>query len=168
MIVIKTLIFTVLVPGSVGVLIPLRLISSPSARGSLSLGSFHYIGLPVILIGASIYFWCAWDFAFSGKGTPAPIDPPKELVVRGLYKYVRNPKYIGVLSLIVGQAVWFESTALLVYAALVCLLFCTFVMLYEEPVLRRKFGASYERYCKSVPRWLPRLARPKANRDLRA
>jgi len=162
MIVIKTLIFTVLVPGTVAVLIPLRLISAPAARGSLSMGSLRYVGLAAILIGASIYLWCAWDFAFSGKGTPAPIDPPKELVVRGLYKHVRNPMYLGVSSVVLGQAVWFESRVLFGYAALVFLLFCIFVMLYEEPVLRRKFGDSYERYCKTVPRWLPRLTKRKA------
>src|SRR6266550_8136450 len=145
MIVIKTLIFTVVVPGTVAVLLPQWLLSSPGARGSLAFGIFRYLGILLILAGALIYFRCAWDFTFAGKGTPAPIDPPKELVVRGLYKYVRNPMYAGVLSTVVGQAVWFESTALFVYAALVCLLFCSFVMLYEEPVLRRKFGDSYER-----------------------
>ncbi len=82
---IKTLIFTVLVPGSVAVYLPHLLVSSPGSPGTLSLDGFHYAGLVLILLGASIYLRCAWDFAFAGKGTPAPIDPPKELVVRGLY-----------------------------------------------------------------------------------
>ncbi len=155
----KTLIFTVLVPGTVAVLLPYRLASSPAARGSLPLGSLRYFGFVLIVAGALIYLWCAWDFTFAGKGTPAPLDPPKELVVRGLYKHVRNPMYIGVLSLVLGQAVWFEAVTLFAYAGLVFLLFNAFVFFYEEPALKRKFGDSYKRYCQTVPRWLPRLRR---------
>jgi len=121
--------------------------------------------LVFILIGASIYLRCAWDFAFAGRGTPAPIDPPKELVVRGLYRYVRNPMYVGVLSVVVGQAIWFEARGLFAYAALCFLLFFAFVVLYEEPALRRKFGESYERYCNEVPRWIPRLKRKETTRS---
>ena len=156
---IKTLIFTVLVPGSVAVYLPHLLVSSAGSRGTLPLGGFHYAGLVLILLGALIYLRCAWDFAFAGKGTPASIDPPKELVVRGLYTYVRNPMYVGVLSVIIGQAIWFEARVLFAYAGLCFLLFFAFVVLYEEPVLRRKFGESYERYCDQVPRWIPRLRR---------
>lgn len=152
----KTLIFTILVPGTVAVLLPYRLASSPAAWGSLSLGSFRYFGLVLMAIGAMTYLWCAWDFAFAGKGTPAPIDPPKELVVRGLYKHVRNPMYIGVLSLVLGQAIWFEAVILLAYAGIVFLFFNAFVLFYEEPALRRKFGELYQRYCRIVPRWIPR------------
>jgi protein-S-isoprenylcysteine O-methyltransferase Ste14 len=153
----KTLIFTVLVPGTVAVLIPNRLVSAAAARGSVALGSFHYVGVGLIVAGALIYLWCAWDFAFAGKGTPAPIDPPKELVVKGLYKYVRNPMYIGVLSLVLGQAIWYESSRLFAYAVVVFLLFSAFVFLYEEPALTQKFGDSYRRYCETVPRWFPRF-----------
>jgi len=153
----KTLIFTVIVPGTVAILVPYRILSSPGASGTLAIVGFRYFGLLVIPVGALIYFWCAWDFTFAGKGTPAPIDPPKELVVRGLYKYVRNPMYVGVLSLIAGQAIWFESIQLLAYAAFAFLLMHAFVMLYEEQALKRKFGESYARYHDSVPRWIPGL-----------
>jgi protein-S-isoprenylcysteine O-methyltransferase Ste14 len=155
----KTLIFTVLVPGTVAVLIPYRLASSPAARGSMPLGNFRYFGFVLIIAGALIYLWCAWDFAFAGKGTPAPIDPPKELVVRGLYKHVRNPMYVGVLSLAFGQAIWFEAVRLIAYAGLVFVLFSAFVVFYEEPALTRKFGDRYKRYCERVPRWIPRIRR---------
>jgi protein-S-isoprenylcysteine O-methyltransferase Ste14 len=164
MIALKTLIFTLLVPGAVAVWIPYRLVSPPGSRGTIPLGGLRYAGLPAILIGALIYMWCAWDFTFAGKGTPAPIDPPKELVVRGLYKYVRNPMYLGVLSLVLGQAVWFESRVLFEYAGLVFLLFNAFVFFYEEPVLGRKFGESYQRYRNTVPRWIPNMRRP-SDRD---
>ena len=104
MIAIKTLIFTVVVPGTIAVLIPQWLLSPAGARGSLALGISRYLGLLLILAGVLIYLRCAWDFTFAGRGTPAPIDPPKDLVVQGLYKYVRNPMYVGVLSTVIGQA----------------------------------------------------------------
>lgn len=153
----KTLIFTVIVPGTVAILVPYRILVAPGARGTLAIDCFRYFGLLVIPTGALIYFWCAWDFTFAGKGTPLPVDPPVRLVVSGLYKYVRNPMYVGVLSLIAGQAIWFESIQLLAYAGLAFLFMHAFVMLYEEPALKRKFGESYTRYRDSVPRWIPRL-----------
>jgi protein-S-isoprenylcysteine O-methyltransferase Ste14 len=157
MIAFKTLIFTVLVPGTVAVLIPYRLGSSVAATGNLPIGSFRYSGVGLIVAGALIYFWCAWDFTFAGRGTPAPIDPPKELVVRGLYKFVRNPMYVGVLSVLLGEAVLFEARVLFGYAGLLFVLFFAFVVLYEEPALGRKFGTSYQRYRDVVPRWIPRM-----------
>jgi protein-S-isoprenylcysteine O-methyltransferase Ste14 len=157
MIALKTLIFTILVPGAVAVLVPSVLLSSPGARGSMKLDGFRYFGLAGILVGALIYLWCAWDFTFSGKGSPAPIDPPKKLVVRGLYRYVRNPMYVGVLTLILGQAIWFECVQLFAYAGTAFVLMYAFVFFYEEPALKRKFGESYERYCEAVPRWIPGL-----------
>ncbi len=158
----KTLIFTVLVPGTVAVLVPYRLVSSPTARGTAAIGSFRYFGIVLIGIGVLIYLWCAWDFTFAGKGTPAPIDPPKELVVRGLYGYVRNPIYVGVLSVLLGEAVVFEARVLFEYAGLVFLAFFAWVLIYEEPALRRKFGTSYKQYCRTVPRWIPRARRSSA------
>jgi protein-S-isoprenylcysteine O-methyltransferase Ste14 len=99
--ILKTLIFTIVVPGTVTVLIPRLLLSSRPA----DLPSFLRIaGGPVLLLGAAVYLWCAWDFAVTGKGTPAPIDAPKRLVVRGLYRYVRNPMYLGVLAILLGEA----------------------------------------------------------------
>src|SRR6185369_2230852 len=155
----KTLIFTVLVPGTVAIWIPYRILSPAGSRVAISIGAFRYFGFVVMTIGALIYFWCAWDFTFAGKGTPAPIDPPRELVVKGLYRYVRNPMYVGVLSVVLGQAIWFEALRLFEYAGLVLVLFTTFVLIYEEPALKRKFGASYKQYCERVPRWIPRFRR---------
>jgi protein-S-isoprenylcysteine O-methyltransferase Ste14 len=156
MVAIKTLLFTVFVPGTATILIPYWLLSSEPAR-SLPIGIFRYLGVAPILLGAAIYLQCAWDFTFTGKGTPAPIDPPKELVVRGLYRYVRNPMYVGVLTLLLGETLFFASRALLEYTGLLFLIFHLFVLLYEEPALKRKFGESYQRYCETVPRWIPRL-----------
>lgn len=159
MAVLKTLMFTVLAPGTVTVLVPYWLLSSRPTRPAGEFGLLRYVGVIPILIGAAMYFWCAWDFTFAGRGTPAPIDPPKELVVRGLYRYVRNPMYLGVLSVLLGEAFLFESRVLLEYAGWVFLVFFLFVVLYEEPVLRGKFGESYQWYCETVPRWMPRWRR---------
>ena len=150
----KTIIFTFLVPGSVTVLIPYWLLSSPSAS-PMQLGVFRYFGVLPILIGAAIYLWCAWDFTFAGRGTPAPIDAPKELVVRGLYRYVRNPMYVGVTSILLGEALLFASPRLFAFAGAMFISFFFFVVVYEEPTLREKFGESYRQYCRNVPRWIP-------------
>jgi len=148
---VKTVIFTILVPGSVAVYIP-RAIASDASTPTL----YSSIGFLPIALGVAIYLWCAWDFATAGQGTPAPIDAPKHLVVRGLYRFVRNPMYVGVMLILLGESLAFRSTRILVYAAVVFVFFNLFVVLYEEPALNRKFGASYEEYLKSVPRWIPR------------
>jgi len=151
----KTAIFTIIMPGTVTVYLPYGLLSLPSPP--LPLGIFRYLGVPLILLGAAIYFRCAWDFSFAGRGTPAPIDPPKELVVKGLYRYARNPMYVGILTLLFGEALFFASLRLFAYAGLIFLSFNLFITLYEEPALRRKFGESYQQYCNRVPRWIPNL-----------
>ncbi len=147
----KNLLFTVLVPGTVAVVIPYWI---GSRRGAPA--PWRYAAVLSWAIGGAIYLRCVWDFAVTGRGTPAPIDAPKVLVVKGLYRYVRNPIYVGVLLVVLGWAVYFGSLALLVYAACLALLFHLFIVLVEEPVLRRQFGESYEHYCRSVHRWLPR------------
>jgi protein-S-isoprenylcysteine O-methyltransferase Ste14 len=113
------------------------------------------IALFLALCGLIIYFWCIWDFAAIGRGTPAPIDPPKILVVHGLYQYVRNPMYIGVLLLLVAESPFFESSSLFKYVVGTFICFHLFIVLYEEANLRRRFGESYIHYCQSVNRWLP-------------
>jgi len=96
-------------------------------------------------------------FALQGLGTPAPIAPPRKLVVSGLYRYVRNPIYVAVVAVILGQGVLFADWRVLVYGALLWLFFHMAVFVSEEPTLRQSFGAEYEIYCANVPRWLPRL-----------
>jgi protein-S-isoprenylcysteine O-methyltransferase Ste14 len=157
MIALKTLVFTVFVPGTATVLIPYLLLSSGIHPLALDLGALRWLGLLPLALGAVFYFWCAWDFTFAGRGTPAPIAPPQALVVRGLYTVVRNPMYVGVLLVLLGEAIVFESALLLAYAALMFLVFHSFVLLYEEPTLQRQFGAAYEHYRHTVPRWLPNV-----------
>jgi protein-S-isoprenylcysteine O-methyltransferase Ste14 len=149
------LLFTILVPGAVTVLVPYLLLSSASRSSSASLGPWRLVGLLPLLLGVATYLWSAGSFALVGKGTPAPIDPPKELVVRGPYRYVRNPMYLGVVLVLVGEALVLASPILLRYAALILLACHLFVVYYEEPNLQRRFGESYAHYCRSVSRWLP-------------
>lgn len=156
MILLRTLIFTVFIPGTVTVLVPYLLLTSRNAPPPVPLGPLRYAGAIPVLLGASFYFWCAWDFTFAGRGTPAPFDPPRELVVRGLYRYVRNPMYVGIVSLLVGEALLFQSRWLMEYAVTAFIFYHLLVILYEEPTLKRKFGDSYKRYSESVPRWIPR------------
>lgn len=157
---IKSLLFTILVPGTVVVYVPYRILLAEPAGSRLHLGAIRYLGMAFMIVGALIYLWCVWHFAITGRGTPAPIDPPKELVVKGLYQRVRNPMYLGVASILGGEGVFFESRFLFVYLALVVVAVVFFVLLYEEPVLRAKFGPAYEEYRRSVPRFFPRLRRP--------
>jgi len=157
MVALKTLLFTILVPGTVTVLVPYLLLTSGFQLFPVEIGALRVLGLPPMLLGALTYLWCAWDFTFTGRGTPAPIDPPKELVVKGLYRYVRNPMYVGITLILTGEALLFESAVLFLYAGFLFVCAHLFIVYYEEPTLRRLFGAPYESYCKSVSRWIPRL-----------
>jgi len=155
----KNLVFTVLVPGTVAGLLPWQ-IAGPAAP---SPGPHRILALVLFALGGGIYSWCVWDFAAYGRGTPAPIDAPKRLVVRGLYRSTRNPMYLGVLTVVTAWAVWFSSAALVVYAGIVAAAFHSFVVLYEEPHLEREFGSAYLSYKAEVARWLPgRPRRPAA------
>ena len=98
-------------------------------------------------------------FVRQGHGTPAPMAPPGRLVVSGPYRAVRNPAYLTALGVLLGEALLLGSRAVLVYAGAMAVAFHLFVVLYEEPALRRKFGAEYEAFCREVPRWIPRLRR---------
>ena len=115
----------------------------------------HLTGLLCIGLGAALLAACIVEFARSGRGTLAPVDPPRELVVRGLYRYVRNPMYLSVTTIILGELLLTGSRALVVYWMIWFAAVNLFVSGYEEPTLRRRFGASYDRYTQRVGRWLP-------------
>jgi protein-S-isoprenylcysteine O-methyltransferase Ste14 len=115
------------------------------------------MGVALILAGVPVLAATIVRFVRQGRGVPAPVLPAQHLVVTGLYRYVRNPMYIAVLSVIVGQGLLFGSGVVLRYALVVALGFHLFVLLHEEPSLRRRFAAEYEAYCRAVRRWLPRF-----------
>lgn len=152
--VLSTILFTIFVPGTVIVYIPYRITGRFHNPDS---GVLLWIGGAIVGLGAAIYFRCAWEFAVRGLGTPAPIAPTKYLVTTALHRYVRNPMYIGVFSVLVGEALLFRSLYLLEYIAFFCVAVQLFVVFYEEPTLHRQFGESYEQYRRSVPRWVPRF-----------
>jgi len=155
MVALKSFIFIILVPGTVTVLVPYVLLHSLGGLLHINIGNFRFLGIIPVFLGVPILLWCIWDFSFTGKGTPAPIDPPKELVVRGIYRYVRNPMYIGGVFILFGETIFFASLWLFGYTVFIFISFHLFVIGYEEATLRRTFGKAYQEYCKSVPRWLP-------------
>ena len=149
--------FLVVAPGSVAGLLPF-LIGGWRFAGDFGPGpALRLAGAAAILAGLAALVSCFLRFAWQGLGTPAPVAPTRSLVVGGLYRHVRNPMYLAVVALIVGQALWFGSVALLAFAALVWLAFHLFVIAYEEPALRRRFPADYRDYAGHVGRWVPRL-----------
>jgi protein-S-isoprenylcysteine O-methyltransferase Ste14 len=145
--------FFFLAPGTVAGFIPWWI-----TRWRLpELNALTVAGAALTLIALAMLIECFARFALKGLGTPAPVAPTQHLVVTGLYRFVRNPMYVAVLGLIFGQALVFQSSTLAAYGAAIWLAFHTFVFFYEEPTLRRSFGATYETYCQRVPRWLPRI-----------
>lgn len=156
MVAFKTVVFTILVPGMVGGLIPWLLAHGGQESTPAVSPVWVVVGLLLVVLGVGLYLWCAGAFTFIGKGTPAPIDAPKTLVVQGLYRWVRNPMYIAVLLVILGQALLFRSPLLVGYALLFWVVVHAFVVVVEEPSLRGQFGSSYDAYRRRVPRWIPR------------
>jgi protein-S-isoprenylcysteine O-methyltransferase Ste14 len=118
---------------------------------------FRYVGAALLTLGLAGLLDSFLRFALQGIGTPAPVFPTRHLVVSGLYRYVRNPMYVAVVSAILGQGLLLGNLKLLEYGGLVFLLFHLFVMVYEEPTMRATFGAEYESFCARVPRWIPRF-----------
>lgn len=116
-------------------------------------------GMVTSAVGAGIALWCVFTFATIGKGTPAPFDPPRRLVTRGPYQFVRNPMYIGAGLALIGAALFYESLSLLGYVGILFVITHSFMVWYEEPTLRRTFGGDYEDYCRKVRRWLPSVQR---------
>lgn len=117
------------------------------------------LGIALMAIGGAVMLRCVWDFAWTGRGTPAPFDPPRQLVVRGLYRWVRNPMYLGMGFALAGEALLLPQLAREI-AIMLLVLFAVvngFVLLYEEPKLRELFGDDYRTYCGNVRRWIPRL-----------
>jgi protein-S-isoprenylcysteine O-methyltransferase Ste14 len=149
----KSVLFAILLPGTVTVWVPCLIII---CRGmTIHWSILSVLALAPMMAGISVLSRCIWDFAVWGQGTLAPVDPPKELVVRGLYRYVRNPMYVGVLLIVFGEAWLYGSQVLVLYALGCFAVVHAFVLLYEEPHLRREFGTAYVSYCQEVNRWLP-------------
>lgn len=149
--------FLLIAPGTVTIYVP-WLISRWRMQAPLfHFPPFHAIGILLIAAGVPMLLDSFARFALQGLGTPAPILPTQHLVVTGLYRYVRNPMYVGVSWAILGQGLLLGDVRVLAYGFIAWLAACLFVLGYEEPTLRRTFGEEYEAFCASVPRWIPRL-----------
>jgi len=160
-------VFLILAPGTVAGWIPWLISRWRFDDPFLHFYPSRLIGAVLIIAGLPPLVDSFLQFALKGFGTPAPILPTRDLVVSGLYRYVRNPMYLSVLSLVIGQAFLFGNERLLIYAAFVAVCFHCFVILYEEPKLRRTFHDQYEDFCANVPRWLPRFHPWKQNHSNR-
>ena len=155
MLALRSLFYTLVIPGTVTVLIPYLIVSGRGEQDARPWSLLQVLGLVAAALGAAVLLRCIWEFMVTGRGTLAPVDPPTQLVVRGLYRYVRNPMYLGAFILLVGEAAFFESLPLLLYAVSWFMIINLIVLLYEEPVLHRRFGDSYEQYTAAVRRWVP-------------
>ena len=159
MLLLRSVLFTIVVPGAVVVWLPFAFILSSATIAGIRWTPATYAAALLISIGAVVMLWCIGDFMIAGRGTLAPVDPPSLLVRNGLYRYVRNPMYCGVLLVLLGEVALFRSLALLMYTAVWFLVINLVIVFSEEPALRRRFDGSYEDYCRSVGRWWPRLRR---------
>ena len=155
--VLGSIVFFCVAPGTFAGLVPYRLTRWRIGPSLLGIPALRWVGGAMIVLGVAGLVECFARFALQGRGTPAPIAPPEVLVASGLYRHVRNPMYVAVLSVVLGQALLFGSVELFVYAAVAFTVVHVFVLAYEEPTLRRQFGESYENYRANVRRWWPRL-----------
>jgi protein-S-isoprenylcysteine O-methyltransferase Ste14 len=153
----RSLFWVVVLPGMVAGYIPWRFFGLAQTRPFVG-DAVDAVGIALISVGACVLLVCVWEFARSGRGTLAPVDAPRELVVQGLYRYVRNPMYVGVAIILLGELLLVRSTAFLMYAAAWFIIVNVFVILYEEPALRRRFGGSYDEYTRRVHRWIPQIS----------
>lgn len=151
--------FLVLAPGFFVVLIPYWLCRWQFQSPLLGFTPFRAIGALLMIVAAPVLTESFTRFALQGLGTPAPVFPTQHLIVKGFYGYVRNPMYLAVVSMVIGQALLFGNLRVLAYGLLAWLVTHIFVLTYEEPTLRKTFGAEYETYRANVPRWIPRLTR---------
>jgi protein-S-isoprenylcysteine O-methyltransferase Ste14 len=152
----RSLLWAIVMPGIVAAYVPWRFFGLDKVRVNVQ-QPLHLLAVPCLVLGIVLLGACIVEFARTGRGTLSPVDPPRHLVVRGLYQYVRNPMYLSVTIMLVAEILLTRSTALAAYWAIWFFWVNVFVMGYEEPALRRQFGASYDEYARHVGRWIPRL-----------
>lgn len=148
----RAALFTLVLPGLYAVAVPLLLVRGREVAG----GAMLMLSVCLLGLGAAAYLRCAWDFAAFGRGTLAPFDAPKRLVIRGLYRYTRNPMYLAFLTVVAGWAALYRSVVLVGYGVVLFGLLALGGRFHEEPHLARQFGEEWEAYAAAVPRWMPR------------
>jgi len=150
-------VFFVIAPGGVAGLVPWWISRWRMEAPLLGTSAVRVAGVLLIAGGLAVLLDSFARFALQGEGTPAPVAPPRHLVVSGLFRYVRNPIYVADVAIILGQALLFGSVRTLLYGGVVWVGCHLFVRAYEEPTLRNRFGREYEEFYANVPRWIPRL-----------
>jgi protein-S-isoprenylcysteine O-methyltransferase Ste14 len=154
---VRAITYSALFIGFVLIYGPAQVLSAAGVVRPAAYGLPQILGMIVAAVGWAVALWSIFTFAFVGSGTPAPFDPPRRLVIRGPYRFVRNPMYLGAGLALAGTALFYESWPLLRYAGFFVLATYLFVVCYEERLLRRTFGQEYEAYCSRVGRWWPRV-----------
>lgn len=151
----SNLIFTILQPGLVAGYFPWLIGREEFIyRIEQPFSTQQHLGIGISAVGFAIMISCIVRFAVEGKGTLSPADPTKRLVIKGLYTYSRNPMYVGVMGLLIGESVFTQSSVLWVYSILIFAAFNLYIVFFEEPRLRRDFGKEYGEYCAKVRRWM--------------
>ena len=147
--------YSTLFIGMLLIFLPARILSSTGILPPATFGVRQIAGMLLGASGAALALACILTFVFVGRGTPAPFDPPRRLVIRGPYRFVRNPMYLGAGLALAGAALFYQSIQVLEYDALFLVIMHLFVVFYEEPALRRTFAREYEEYCRKTGRWWP-------------
>jgi protein-S-isoprenylcysteine O-methyltransferase Ste14 len=152
---VRAIVYASLFIGFFLVYVPMRIVDGSGDLRPVEVNAQQIAGIILTVAGAAVALWCVGTLALIGRGTPAPFDPPCRLVIRGPYRFVRNPMYLGAMLALLGGALFYASYLALAYAAFFLGCLHLLVVFYEEPALRRAFGADYEEYCRKVKRWLP-------------
>ena len=152
----KSAIATILVPGTACFLVPYVILTATHVPLTPPFGILQIAAIFIAGIGLWMVVWVTTAFVRQGQGTPIPINPPTRLVVSGLYRYVRNPMYVGAVLIVLAEVIYFRSAWLVLYAVGLWAALHTALVIFEEPQLKQRFGADYEQYLKTVPRWIPK------------
>ncbi len=151
----RNLFFTILQPGIVAGLIPYWILRKEVDRVFIWPWRFYnYLGLILFIPGIALMLNCIIRFAVQGRGTLSPLDPTKRLVIAGPYRFCRNPMYVGVMMILIGETIFSQSVNLLIYSIAILIGFNLFIIFFEEPRLKREFGEEYRQYCQKVRRWI--------------
>ncbi|HSB89898.1 MAG TPA: isoprenylcysteine carboxylmethyltransferase family protein [Anaerolineales bacterium] len=150
---------TIVVPGAAVFLVPYLILQATGELAPPQLGVVEAVSIAFAIVGMAMVIWVSVVFVTHGEGTPVPIEPPRNFVAAGLYRFVRNPMYLGAILVLFAEAALFRSLWILLYAGALWLALHTFTVFLEEPQLERRFGDTYREYKASTPRWLPRRPR---------
>jgi protein-S-isoprenylcysteine O-methyltransferase Ste14 len=161
----ESILATIVVPGTAVGVIPWLILRQTGGAAPTVFGPLEILALAGAIAGAGMVIWVSFAFVRQGHGTPIPVDPPTTFVASGLFRYVRNPMYFGALLVLASEVIFFRSVAILVFGFFLWLALHSFLVIWEEPQLKRRFGATYLEYVATTPRWFPRIPRGSTRGD---